>query len=538
VDAVTAKNESAALMTEDSVEALKRAIELDPNHCFARGLLGNHYYSKTYGDEFTMEPGDPYNQELANASITEFEQIIQRCPKTGRAYSARFYLAKGYYYSNQPIKALEEINILLMETPQNSEAGLIYALRANLYNSIGDIENTYDSIRKGVFYEERKNTVSSLIIGLNKVTKQNPELTQNLTPDSVSGFGRYTTAIITRDQKIHIIDELPGEHSLIYFSLERDKWIAEDTLLVKDNTYGRMDIDNQDRIHVAYASEKNIYYVRDLAKGVNSIVTIDTSQQTPFYGVSSNPDPSQLQLALSKNDKAHIVWTTPAYGLTYSTISSTGIITDPELISPSSGNASLVVSDNENVYIAYNKGGGMVFPDQQAKAWFRAKIDGVWNDPIQIGQDNIWTGGVSLAIASDQTIHLVYITGQSVEDAKLMHVSISPQGIWSNPEIIGNGSFRPWIPEVYGGKYTVAMSILKDDSLAVAWRIPDDNNGTPLVGRKLTLSGWEPISKLGFIEGSDFLESPSVVKQANPVDNIVKLIWADNGKIILFDWNP
>jgi len=544
------KEEAIVLMDSDFVDVLKKAIEIDPNNCHARGILGAYYHTKTYGDEFDMKPGDSYNKELANAAVNEFEQIIQRCPNTKLANAARYFLAMGYYYSSQPTKALNQLDVFLAENPQSDKTGLIYAIRANLYDAVGDVENTYDSIRKSIFYEEKKNTISQLIIHLNEYIKQNPGLTQNLMPNSVSGFGRLTTAVVTSDQKIHMIGMLQEEHSFLHFSLEKHKWVAEEILLVKDDVFGIIDVDSQNRIHIAYSSGNIIYYVQDLNKNFEDLVTIDINEWALGSGISDAslkqvmlsippPEPSQLQMALSKNNIAHIVWLTPNYGLTYSTIDLDGKSTEPELIAPlPSRFTSLVVSDTEDVYIGYTNSSGLSFPSPDTKAWFRAKKNGSWGDPIQIGQNNVWTGGVSLAIASDQTIHLVYITGQSVEDAKLMHVSISPQGIWSNPEIIGDGNFRPWIPENYGGRYTVAMSILKDDSLAVAWRIPDDNTGTPLVACKLTLSGWEPIYTIGFIEGSDVLESPSVVKQANPLENIVKLIWADNGKIILFDWNP
>lgn len=522
---------------DDAVESLKQVIELDPNYCVARVMLGVHYFSKTFGGGKNIKPGDPYDVEAASASIHEFEQSIQRCPETFGDSFAHYYLAEEYYYSNQPLKALEQINIIMAKNPQGTKAGSLYDLRANVYDSIGDVKNTYNSLRSSLFYEEKQNLIIDKIIRLNKYIKQNPELTQDIMPESAAGFGRYTTAVITRDQKIHIIGAPEDKQSLFHFSLEGNKWVPKDILLVKNGFYGRMDIDSQDKIHLAYASGNNIYYVSDLNQGINNIVAIDTSGLF-LSSVPSTPMPVFLQLALSKDGKAYIVWANPAYGIMYSTISNNESPTKPEFISQDGQNISFIVSDTDNIYAAFNKRVYAEFPSSDVTAWFRAKINGVWNDPIQIGQNGVWTGGVSMAIAPNQTIHLVYITSQSADNAKLMHISITPQGIWSKPEIIGEGDYRPWIPENYGGNYTAAISILNDNSLAVAWRIPGDDTGTPLVGRKLSSSGWEPVSTLAFIHGIDYLDSPSVVKQAEPLENVVKLIWTDNGKIILLDWNP
>lgn len=531
------------MSSEDVASTLINAKEIAPNNCEALFKLGVHYYNLAlYRNGEKIKPGEfPDNSKIVMA-INEFQEIMETCEGLGYEFTAQLSMARSYYISGDPERAISILNNLIKKLPPKSSLhSEIYLLMAACYHKLDDLRNEFDSLLLSLYHKTDIEDSATIISGINQYIRDDPYLVEQLRPTRLLGVGRYTTAVLSDNGNVRMFALANDGLSMGRFEIADSIWVMKDYLMVAEQVIGSVDVDKNQQTHAAFASEDRLYYVANMDDIPNTIIPLNLNDRWWLTKYPSNvvsARATSLQLAVDEFDQAHIIWSLDVIGLVYEKIID-GSVNSTEYIMPYGKNPDIKAT-GEKVFVVCNTDSRSMgaFPSKGSQVLFREKIGESWNPIIQLSSDNVWSGGALLEVASDGTIHVVYISGGSNEDAKLMYKFRNLQGIWSNAEAIAEGEFRPWIPENYGGRYTVSTTLMTDGSLVVIWRAPYNSDFTIILGRRLYQGKWGQTSIIGIINGQDASESPSIVETPNLPDNTIKLIWFDNGQPVLYDWTP
>lgn len=530
------------LLSEEAANLLSKAKELSPNYCGVRFYLGRYYYDQAFFNRReSTKIGESYDHANAEKAIAEFQEVIKGCRGSNFENLSLMYLARTYYWSGNLTTAISVLDELIANLPEkNSILSPVYDLRADAYHQLNDRENELISLILTMYNESEMEDQGDNILRIQNILKESSYLVEEVLPTRPLGFGKYTSATITSDGMMQLFAISNDGISLGRYQKREERWQLVDYLLVDETILGNVSIDQDQNTHVVFASGNQLYYSSNVTEIVNTILPVNLNDYSLMSQLSNNlvsTRLSSLQMTLDDLNIPHLVWGHVDMGVFYSTVSD-GALTGTSLILPYGTNPDIKV-EGEHVYVVCNTfSSAGVFPSSQTQLLFREKIGSVWQPIVKLSNSEIWSGGASMEISPDGTIHVVYIAGASVEDAHLMYVFRNPQGIWSIPEVIANGEIRPWIPDNYGGKYTAATTMMEDGSLTVIWRAPLNNDMTAVLGRQLVMGQWMTVTVIDSIEGKDYYESPSIVETANLPKDIIKLLWFDYGEPIIKEWKP
>lgn len=530
------------LLSEEAATLLSKAKELSPNYCGVRFYLGRYYYNLAFSNRReSPQIGEVYDHLYAEKAMTEFQEVIKRCQGSNFENLSLMYLARTYYLSGNSTQTISVLDELIANLPdKNSILSPVYDLKADAYGQLNDRENELISLILTMYNESEIEDQADNISRIHNIIQESPYLVKEVFPARPLGFGKYASATITSDGRTQLFAISNDGFSLGRYQEEEGSWHLLDYLLVDESIYGAVAIDQDQNTHTVFASGNQLFYSSNAVNLVDTILPVNLNNLSLVAQFSDNrvsAGVSSLQLALDDSNKPHLVWSQRYTGIIYSTVSD-GTLTENLLIIPYGINAD-IKAKGEHIYVVCNTlPAAGVYPNTETQILFREKNEDGWQPIIKISNDGIWSGGASMEVSSDGTIHIIYITGSSLEEAHLMYIFRNPQGVWSTPESIASGEIRPWIPDNYGGRYAAATTLMEDGSLTVIWRAPLNKDMTVILGRQLISGRWGTISILGTIEGEDYFESPSIVETPELPKDIIKLLWFDHDEPIIKDWKP
>ena len=340
-----------------------------------------------------------------------------------------------------------------------------------------------------------------------------------------------------------LAEEKENPQILLYVeSKDGRKWGSQQIFLVHDGITGSVALDSQGIVHTAYSANGNTILYANTKTGLDKPMLIDmTKTQSPLG--SNGPYKiyvDTLQLAIDNQENAHIVCYYSNSQIGYVVVSLDGTASTPVIIANDAIYPDIGMTSNEVPEVVYNN--YQPFPTQSTQVWFIEKANRNWNTPRQISEGGTWAGAASIVVQPDDTVDVVYETGTTPDNIKLMYVSRDVNGVWSQPAIIGVDQFRPWVPSTgttlsFGGRTAPSLSLLSNNRLAVVWR-SSGVDATNVVGRIRDADGtWEPIQVLGQIGGNDYQDTQSIVMQSLPKSSIL-VLWPEDGIPVLHKWTP
>ena len=525
--------------------ALQHAIELNPNNCEVYPILSNIYENLAIGQDGSSQKLDP---ALIEKAITVNQHGIQRCPDTISLLFSEYSLARDYSNLGNHGQAIIELNKLITANPVNVNYRTF--VPANLYSDIGSeyesMGNRLDAFKAylhSASYEADAGQTSDSIKTVNKDLKDDPNLAAQIGPGQPIGFGRYRSAAITPDGKVHLLATLYGNSALLLYTNSQNgqDWQNPQILMVHDGMVGSLVLDAQGVVHFAYSANGNTIVYANTKDGLDKAVIIDMKKTQPQLALNGpfSIYVSTLQIAIDSQDRAHIICGYSHSQIGYVMVSN-GIPSVSKLIANDAINPDIGISSDGSLDIVYNNSNP--FPEPGTQVWFINKVNEKWSTPIQLSEDREWAGAASIAVQTDGSIHVVYLTGSTADSIKLMYVHRNLDGRWSQPEMIGDGQFRPWIPPIgpnqsFGGRTAPSITLLSGNKLAVIWRA-QGKTSTTVLGRVLQDGTWGPIKVIGQIDGQDYHDTQSIVLSQLISGSPLMILWPEAGKPVLHEWHP
>jgi len=533
---------------KEALPTLEEVVRLAPDDCGSQDLLAMAYHQNA---RTSPPPGQRLDPALVEQSIGVFQELFRRCEGSDLSTLGHWHLSWLYEEIDRPHEALKELNAFVddMRAPSGpTDAGYeelqdAYDRMSRIYASSNDFTNAFWALTQRVLSNDDYAQDLSTITKMNAYLRRPDTQIDGIVPSHPLGFGRYSAAALTSDNMLHILSTARLDPRLILYSTTKDgkEWAPSSVLMAENNPMGAMAVDSASNVHLAFAVNQHAIIYTNTHDGLSSRVIVDISRaRVPtLRPTNSMLSINSLQLAVDSEQRAHLVWHYGGAIIGYSTISD-HISTTPIVIATDGAFPDVKITSSGSVSVVYSN--SLAFPDPDAGVWFMESYNGAWSNPVRISDVGVWTGAATLAILEDGSIHVIYITGQSPSDAKLMHVSRTIQGKWSVPGIIGEGTSRPWIPiskgSTFGGRTTSSLKTLPNNRLLVAWRAASDGNRTPILIRELKDGVWSPVSSIGAIQGEDYLDTQSFVLASDPSDTSVRLVWSKDGQPFIYEWEP
>ena len=513
---------------------LEKSIRLSPDNCYARFNLANIYYEEILGKNNTSMT---YDNELVTNLLDEYETVIKKCPNTQAEYISHFRLADVYNKLGQDNLALEELQKFVTAKPMHLTIDAInlpiaYEIMTQIYIEKGDNFSAFETLLAQLNYEDDNYKDLEIITQIEQLVESDPSVLQFFTVSELAGFGKYISAISTRDNRIQFLAEANDIPALYLLDYQKNSFEPNRLITVNEKVLSSMAVGSADQLIVAYQAN-NAIFCSVARNGRNRTTILDDVEyefeSLPGAGVRVR----SIQMSLDNQDTIHLVWDNNLDQLYYASIRNSSVV-KLEFVSNSAAFPDIKAADS--VYIVYQTGIGIgSFPNDAGQVAFVEYINGNWSKPVQVSENDSWAGAATLALAPKGSIHVVYISANSPDNARVMYTTRNEKNVWSKPETIGEAEYKPWIPDNFGGRTTPSIATLSDGRLVVFWRVLDGED-TVLVGRIYNGGKWGAVTEVSKIAGKDYHDTPSIIAKAGQQVDAIQLIWTDlEGNIFLRD---
>jgi len=236
-------------------------------------------------------------------------------------------------------------------------------------------------------------------------------------------------------------------------------------------------------------------------------------------------------VAVDSQGAVHVVWSNS--NVWYTRFDGTSWDT-PVQIAPAGWHPAIAIGPDDVLHVAYNDADYCCDADYVEVRYILSADGGLtWSSPQNISDDDVWSGGASLAVGTDGTVHLTYISRSPIVEGALYYRR-KKDGPWSVAKVISSGNAGVMTGST--GRDSAAMAVDDLGDVLVLFRCLNQADRWDICLRICDWQGWLPVMNLTNNIGLDS-HNPSVAYGIIPEGRGLDSAW-DTQDYVVYHYLP